>query len=103
MNSHIRNNMNPNEQFDFILNRSKYLNRKELSNNNIRNIINDELNCFEANKHLGLNLNKLINDLECIKPISISPERTFSVAGQFKTKIMSKLSDKSLDSLVYFK
>lgn len=49
------------------------------------------------------NLQKLYNALLCIKPTSTDVERVFSVCTNFCTKIRSRLSDKSLQALVFLK
>ncbi|KAJ2946728.1 hypothetical protein O0L34_g12787 [Tuta absoluta] len=49
------------------------------------------------------NLDLLYNALRTIMPTSTESERTFSVSGNFATKIRSRLSDKSLSSLVFLK
>lgn len=49
------------------------------------------------------NLQKLFNALCSIKPTSTDCERAFSVSNNFCTKIRSKLSDKSLNSLIFLK
>lgn len=50
-----------------------------------------------------LNLEALYQALLTIKPTSVSCERTFSVAGNFCTKIRSSLSPTTLSNLVYLK
>ncbi|KAJ2941580.1 hypothetical protein O0L34_g14633 [Tuta absoluta] len=49
------------------------------------------------------NLELLYNALRTIMPTSTESERTFSVSGNFATKIRSRLSDKSLSSLVFLR
>lgn len=49
------------------------------------------------------NLELLYNALRSIRCTSTESERTFSVSGNFATKIRSRLSDKSLSSLVFLK
>jgi hypothetical protein len=47
---------------------------------------------------------ELIHEPLCTrKPTSTDPERTFSVAANFCTKIRSRLSDQSLNSLIFLK
>ena len=49
------------------------------------------------------NLQKLYDALLCIKPTSTDVERVFSICTNFCTKIRSRLSDKSLQALVFLK
>jgi len=49
------------------------------------------------------NLQKLYNAIQSIKPTSNDVERVFSVCTNFCTKIRSRLSDKSLKTLVFLK
>ena len=48
-------------------------------------------------------LQKLYDALLSIKPTSTDVERVFSVSASFCTKIRSRLSDKSLNALVFLK
>lgn len=49
------------------------------------------------------NLEKLFNALLTIKPTSTDVERVFSIATNFCTKIRSRLSDNSLNALIFLK
>ncbi|KAG5680879.1 hypothetical protein PVAND_010358 [Polypedilum vanderplanki] len=47
------------------------------------------------------NFEKIYKAILCIKPTSTDVERVFSVSNNFSTKIRSRLSDKSLNALVF--
>lgn len=49
------------------------------------------------------NLQKLFSAMLCLKPTSTDVERVFSVSGNFCNKIRSRLSDRSLQALVFLK
>ena len=48
-------------------------------------------------------LMKLLNALKSIPPSSVEAERTFSVSGQFVTKLRTNMSDDTLSGLVFLK
>lgn len=66
-------------------------------------VVKREMTTYQNTKVLGENLKELKRNLETMKPSSIASERTFSVAGQFKTKLRSRLADGTLDKLVYLR
>ena len=62
-----------------------------------------ELALFEnTNKHTE-SINKMINAIKTIHATSTESERVFSVASRFSTKFRAKLTDESLDCLVFLK
>ena len=66
--------------------------------------LDKELKMIEGN--LGKrtnNLEQLYQALITIKPTSVDCERVFSVAGNFCTKIRSKLGAETLSNLVFLK
>lgn len=67
------------------------------------NAIKDEFLLFKANGKRTANLEKLRNALLSIKPTSTAVERVFSASSDFVTKIHSRLSDESIDDLVFLK
>lgn len=62
-----------------------------------------ELKMMEGNGKRTPNLEKLYKALITIKPTSVDCERTFSIAGNFCTKIRSKLMPETLSNLVFLK
>ena len=62
-----------------------------------------EMALFEATNQRGDNLEKLFLVLKNISPTSIASEQAFSIAGNFVTKIRSRLSDESIDDLCFEK
>jgi len=62
-----------------------------------------EFQIFKSTGNRTENLEKLCNALDRIQPTSTESERTFSVAGNFLSKLRCKLSDKSLSALVFLK
>ena len=67
------------------------------------NKLKQEFLLFQNTGKRTTNLQKLYDALLTIKPTSIDAERTFSLSSSFCTKIRSRLSDKSLNSLVFLK
>lgn len=62
-----------------------------------------EFSLFKNTGQRTENLQKLYNAFLTIKPTSTDVERVFSVTNSFCTKIRSRLSDKSLNALVFLK
>ena len=58
---------------------------------------------FECTKVRTEKLNRILNALKTIQASSTSAERTFSVAGNFKTKVQNSLHTDKLNTLVYLK
>jgi len=54
------------------------------------------MSLFEATKKRSNNLEKLYHALITIKPTSVEPERAFSAAGLFVTKLRKILSHESV-------
>lgn len=65
--------------------------------------LKDEFKIYKSTGNPTKNISSLIMALDTIKPTSTESKRTFSVAGNFCTKIRSRLSDKSLSALVFLK
>lgn len=65
--------------------------------------IDSDLKAFEGTRERTERLNKLYIALKSIQATSTEVERTFSVAGNFKTKVRSRLSEEKLDILVNLK
>ena len=65
--------------------------------------LKSEFTLFKNTGQRPENLQKLLNAILSIKPTSIDVERVFSVCGSFCTKIRSRLSDKSIQALVFLK
>lgn len=65
--------------------------------------LTQEFSLSKSNGELTENLKRLSDALSTIKPTSIDSERAFSVASNFCSKLRSKLSDKSLHTLVFLK
>ena len=65
--------------------------------------IGSEMTAFEKIGIKTENLEKLYKALANLPPTSVSCERIFSISGDFVTKKRSRLSDKSMDDLVFLK
>lgn len=67
--------------------------------------IKTEMNLFEMSDSFqrGKNLELAYLSLLSITPTSVESERAFSLAGNFCTKIRSRLSDKNLSTLLYLR
>ena len=66
-------------------------------------LLSSEFDVLEPQKKRAPNLEMLYQALLTIKPSSVKAERQFSTAGNFATKIPSRLSDRSLCALVFLK
>ena len=62
-----------------------------------------EINLFEINGECTKNLQFLYDAIRTVKPTSTKHERVFSLADNFATIIQSRLSDDSLNALVFLK
>ena len=65
--------------------------------------LKSEFTLFRNSGQRTENLQKLYNAILSIKPTSTDAERVFSVCTNFCTKLRSRLSDKSLNALVFLK
>ena len=65
--------------------------------------LNEEFLLFRNAGKRTSNLELLYNAISSVKPTSTSNERTFSTSANFCTKIRSRLSDASLNALVFLK
>jgi hypothetical protein len=70
---------------------------------NCSNNFKKECALFECSCERSKNLDRLYQSILSIRPTSTTPERVFSVSGQFCTKQRSRLNDSSLDPLVFLK
>lgn len=66
-------------------------------------LIKKEFKLYESSGVKTLNLNKINTALKTIQPTSTSSERTFSVAGNFSTKLRSRMSFEILNALIFLK
>ena len=62
-----------------------------------------ELKCFEGTKTKTTKILKLYKSVMTIQPSSVQAERIFSTAGLFSTKLRSRISDRTLDSLCFLR
>lgn len=62
-----------------------------------------EFRIFEATAQKTQNIKRLEKCVFSIRPSSTEPERTFSIAEKFVTKIRNKLSDIAIDALIFLK
>lgn len=79
------------------------INVRAKTSNRSKNILKSEFKLFEATGKRGSNLEHLYNAVLTIKPTSVESERSFSVAGNFATKIRNKLSNETLNALCVLK
>ena len=63
-------------------------------------IINKEMQLFEATKKRPENLENLYCFLLTIRPTSVEAERAFSAMGLFATKIGNRLNDGTLNAMI---
>jgi hypothetical protein len=69
----------------------------------IRLGIESDIKGFEGTKERTKSLDMIFNALKTIQATSTTVERTFSVAGNSKTKIRSRLHENKLNMLVFLK
>ena len=62
-----------------------------------------EMSLFEATGDKYKKLSLIEDALNTIPPISVEEERVFTAAGHFVTKLRSRLSENSVDSLMVLK
>ena len=62
-----------------------------------------ELKCFEGTKTKTPKILKLYKSVMTIQPSSVQAERIFSTAGLFSTKLRSRISNRTLDSLCFLR
>ena len=74
-----------------------------MSKDFVRLNIDSDLKAFQGTKERTERLDKIFNALKTIQATSTEVERTFSVAGNIKTKIRSRLSEQHLDMLIHLK
>lgn len=72
-------------------------------NKNIFKIIKNEMAQYEEYGTRGKYLNIIFDYLKTVQPTSVESERVFSVAGQFCTKIRSRLNDDTLNCLCFLR
>ena len=65
--------------------------------------IDSDIKAFEGTKERAERLDNIFNAIKTIQATSTEVERTFSVAGNMKTKVRSRLSEEHLDMLVHLK
>ena len=63
-------------------------------------IINKEMQLFEATKKRPENLEKIYRSLLTIRLTSVEAERAFSAMGLFATKIRNRLNDHTLNAMI---
>ena len=66
-------------------------------------VIKQEMNLFEATRKRPTKLELRFNALLSIPPTSVEAERAFFAAGLLVTKLRSRLSDKSLNVLIFLR
>jgi hypothetical protein len=64
--------------------------------------LHKEFNLFETSGVRPPNLDMLLSALRTIQPTSTGSERVFSVAGNYKTKIRSRMKFRVSNALVFF-
>ena len=70
---------------------------------NLHHIIKNEMDLFIKTGTRSKHITLLLEALDSIPPTSVESERDFSATGLFITKIRSRLSDDTLDSLCFLK
>ena len=70
---------------------------------NFRVVMGKEMSLFESTNTRPANLESLYQSLKTIRPTSVEPERAFSSMGLFSTRLRTRLSDESLDALVFMR
>jgi hypothetical protein len=68
-----------------------------------KNLIKREFNMYESTKKRTPNLERLFQALMTVKPTSTENERVFSLAANIVTKVRNRLSDNSINALIFLK
>lgn len=66
-------------------------------------MLRQEFNLYRKTNNKTKNISLLFKAIQTVKPSSTECERAFSIAGKFCTKVRSRLSDQSLNALVFLK
>lgn len=86
-----------------VMNYSRARSMAETTNATLTKTIKQEMGLFECGGNRGKVLEDIYRYLITIQPSSVQSERVFSIAGGFCSKVRSKLSDDSLNALVFLK
>lgn len=73
------------------------------SDRQLLNSIKSELALFSSSGKRGTFLQAAYSYLMTVPPTSVEAERAFSAAGLFVTKLRSRLSDNSIDTLCFLR
>ena len=93
------------DELDCILNPKKKT-KNEIENvtsKDLLQILKKEMCILELTSERPAHLEKLYQALLTIRPSSIEAERVFSSANLFVTKLRNKMSDSTLDNLVFLR
>jgi len=69
----------------------------------LQTVIKQEMKLLKATGKRPSKLEQLFRALSSIPPTSVEPERAFSAAGLFATKLRSRLGDKSVNALGFLR
>ena len=78
-------------------------NQVQIGQRSLTTVIQQEMALFESSKIRPANLEKLYLALKTIRPTSVESERAFSALGRFITPLRTRLSDRSLDGLIFMR
>ena len=86
---------------------SKFLDKSNMPSKEVSTLtsIKKEMNFYEScsNKNKPEKLEILDKALLTIKPTSVEPERAFSIMGYFLTRLRNRMSDETLDAMVFLR
>ena len=84
----------------------KFLDKSSLPSKEVPALttIKKEMSLYESwPKRKPERLEKLYKALLTIKPTSVEPERAFSIMGYFLTRLRNRMSDETLDAMVFLR
>lgn len=90
------------EELDMII-KEGYAPMQPIRFETLTSKVQKEMSLFENGGKRGDYLERIYSYLMTIKPTSVESERAFSSAGQFITRIRSRMNDETLDELCFLK
>ena len=92
------------ELHSFLAGKQDKVGKEKLSSQaDILSKINKELTNFENTSEWPAILEKVFCAIKTLPPTTVEAERAFSAAGMFVTKLRSRLSEKTIDALIFLR
>ena len=97
----INSHLNVKEKLRAKINEAKI--QPEPAYNRIGNWMKKDFNFYEKTTSMSKRLQSLNEALKSVKPTSVESERVFSTSGKFVAPLRNRLSDTSINALVFLK